>query len=92
MLEVSLAGKDHWNAMLVTGRDNFVVLPRTPRLNDRDNPSLSRSVNGIGKRKKCIRGQYAPLGLLSCLFDRNFNAVNSAHLTCTDTNQRSIAS
>ena len=47
--------------MLIAGRDHFFVLDRAARLDDRGNARFRRTVNGVWKRKECIRSQHSAL-------------------------------
>src|SRR6185295_2837647 len=64
VLKVSIAGKDHRDAMLVSGLNHFLVPDASASLNDGGNPCLGAGINGIPKGQKRIGGHNTSLGFL----------------------------
>lgn len=54
MLEMSYAGEDHRQAMLISGRDHFRVAHGAARLNDRGDSMLRSFVKTVTKREESI--------------------------------------
>ena len=54
VLKAAFPGKNHSDAMLITGIDHFLVPDRTTRLNHSLDPRFSNFINTVTKRKKGI--------------------------------------
>ena len=72
MLEMPPAGEDHRDAVLVAGRDDFVVADAAARLNDRGNARRGGLVDRVGEREKGIGGEDRTRGPLARLSSWRF--------------------
>ena len=96
MAEVTHAGKDHRDVVLVSSSDDFFVTHRTTRLDNSSGTGLNRGQKTIRKREERIRrydrtlgAQFVLASILASFFcfpGCNARAVNAAHLACTNAN------
>jgi hypothetical protein len=89
---MALAGEDHGDAVLIAGGDNFVIAAGTARLDDRGDTRLGGAVDRIVEREKRIRGEHRAAGPIAGFFQRNFDGVDSAHLTGASADEHAIFS
>lgn len=91
MFEVPPSGKHHGQLKLVASVDDFLISPRSTRLDEGSHTSLSRFMDGIRKGEEGIRREHRTLAAFSCLAYRNLHRIDSTHLTSTGANQGPLA-
>jgi len=86
---MSAAGENHLDFVLITSLDDLVVANASPRLDNCADTRLGGNRNGIGKRKKCVGGEYAAASSFwPCFADRDIDGVNATHLSRSYADER----
>src|SRR2546423_1012859 len=93
MAELTHAGEDHRDVVLVRGLDHFLIADRTTWLHDCRHSSLRRLLDAVAEREECIRSHHRTLGVVagqSRLMNGEESGVHSRHLAGADSDRRSL--
>src|SRR5262245_52566002 len=85
-----LTGKDHGNAVAITGGDYFIIATGPARLDDRSHTRFGGAVDGIIEWEKCVGGEDGAANPIASFFQGDFDRIDAAHLAGTGSEEHPI--
>ena len=82
MLEMSFAGKDHRDSVVVRCGDDFIIFFRAARLRYCSYACPGGVFNVVREREERIRGHDTTVRLVAGVLKSNQAGLNAIHLTC----------
>ena len=90
MLKVASTCEDHRHAMFIGGGDDFGVVAGAAGLNGGEDASFGGLVDAVSEREESVAGDNAPLASISGLLSGDLCRIESAHLACSGSGDRSV--